>query len=160
LESHPRIRTHKSHNLSHSPFHIKNIGSLDSNDTVLATKLRKDDIRAIHLHDLSHLVKTSEQDIVQLGLGDGNIFGKSLDPNNEIPKPQLSIRDLIGELAGYDDFVFWSTSRTWWAVSINLRERRWEVYRRVRRGLDAGDVLTRAAAHESVHGQFHLHRVD
>jgi hypothetical protein len=127
---------------------------------MLAAKLGKNDIGAVHLHDLSNLVQATKKYIVQLGIGDGNVFDKRLGPNNEIAQSQLSIRDLIGQLARNDDFVFWSTSSPCWAVSINLWKWRREVDGGVRRGLYVSDVLARSPTDKGVHRQVNLHSIN
>jgi hypothetical protein len=68
---------------------MKNIGTLDSDHTSLDTERRQQDIGAIVLDDLAHLVKTLEQNSIELGVSHHDGLHKDLCRHDKIVQALL-----------------------------------------------------------------------
>lgn len=151
--------THQCHHFPHCPFDVENIGALNTNHSILAAHLREQNIGTIHFHDLADLVQPAKQNVVDLGVRNGNIFAESFGRVDKIGQPHFGISDLVLAPSSDDDLIIWPSNGILRAVSVYLRKWRWEVYCRVRRGFDIRNVLACSAADETMERQVDFDRV-
>lgn len=135
---------------------MQNISSLNANAVPLAAQLWENDIRTVHLHDLSDLIQTIKQDVVNLVSIDPDILNIHLHAHNQFMKLLLGPSDLFLSLARDVDFILTSTMGIGRNVAKDAWEGRWEVNGSASSGLDKLDILAGPTAHQGVRGKVQL----
>lgn len=138
---------------------MQDLSALDTDEASLASQLREEDIRSIHLHHFANLVEAVKQDLVDLARGDHNVFDVDLDAHDQFSQLLLGSCNVLLALARDVDFVFTPSVGSWRRVAEDAREWRREVDGGVGGGLDELDILASTTTDEGMHGQLELHRI-
>ena len=116
--------------------------SLDTDGVVPSSKRGKHDECGVCLHDLSDLVHPAQQDIVNLGIRNLNVFNVELHVFDGLVDPTLGILNGLGRFSGDEDLRWLSACSLGRHIAIHGRERRGKVNRSVGLGLNELDVLS------------------
>lgn len=127
LQCKPCLETYQSHDLPHSALYVQDFGALHSNQATLASQLWKENVRAIHLHDLADLVEAVEQDAVDLVRRDHNILNIAFRIQDQLMEFLFRLIDVVLAVSRYVYLVLSSPVRSWWGITINAGERWREV---------------------------------
>lgn len=138
---------------------MQNFGALDSNEASLAAQLGEQHVGSVHLHHLSHLIQTVEQDVVDLARADNHILNKDLHTHHQLTQFLLSTSNLFRCLSRDVNLILAPTIRTGGDVAENLGEWRGEVNGGAGSGFDELDVLAGATTNQGVHGRVEFNGV-
>jgi hypothetical protein len=84
---------YKNHQFAHGALNMQDICALDSDHTPLDTEWRQQDVGAIVLDDLSHLVKAFEENGIELGVSHHDRLHKDLCRHDEIMQALLGTQN-------------------------------------------------------------------
>jgi hypothetical protein len=138
--------TYKDHQLAHSALDVQDIGALNANNAALESKRWQQNVRAVVLDDLAHLVQALEDDGVNLGVSDHDRLHEDLGGHDKIVQTLLCAQDGLGALTRDVDEVVGPPRCTLGRVTEQPGERRWEVDGGARGRLNHLDVLAATAA--------------
>lgn len=138
---------------------MENIGALDAHDTTLQSQGRQKNVGAVVLDDLAHLVKTLEQDRIQLGVRHHHRLHEDFGGHDQVMQALLGTQDGLGALSRDVNQVIRAALGLGRRVAEQAREGRGEVDGRARGRLNQLDILAPSAADERVHGKLQLHRI-
>lgn len=124
---------------------METLASLDSDHVALTCQRGEHDVGAIGFKNLANLVQTSEQDTVNFGGRNSDIFDVEPDPLNSFVKLLLGKLNGLRTLAGDKDVSRVATAGLGRAVAIHLREWRRKVDRSTGGRLDELYVLAMTA---------------
>lgn len=160
IASYTSVGAYQGHDLPHGPLHVEDLGSLNSNQTALASQLGEQHVGAIGLHHLADLIQTVEENVVDLVRGEHDVLDIDLHTHDQFPQLLLGASDILQAFSGDVDLILTPTIGPRRCVAENPGERRREVDGRIRGGFDHLDILARPATDEGVHGQFQFHGID
>ena len=139
---------------------MENVSALHAHDASLDAEWWHQDVRAVVLDDLAHLVEALEQDGVQLSVSDHNGLHEDLCLHDQVVQTLLGAQNAFRVLTGDVDQVVRSALGPGRRVAEQAGERRREVDGRAGGRLDDLDVLAATPTNQCVHGQLELHGVD
>lgn len=154
------IQTYQSHDLAYGALDMQSFAALDPDHVALACKRREQDVGAVCLENLADLVEAREENAVNLGRRDSDILHVQSNARNGLMELLLSQFNGLRAFSRDEDIRWVSAAGSRRAVTVHLRERRWEVDGGAGGRLDELYVLPVAAANELVNGQVELGGID
>ena len=121
---------------------------MNSDHGALAGQWREHDIGTVGLKNLANFVEASEENTVDLGSGDGDVFHIESNARNGFVQFLLCHLDRVRCLAGDEDLCRVTPGRLGWTVATHLREQGREVDGSAGGGLDELNVLSMTTTHK------------
>ena len=152
--------SYENHQFANGALDMQDISALDSNHTSLYPKWWQQDVRAIVLNNLAHLVQSFEQNCIKLSISNHHWLHKDLGGHDKIMQALFGTNDALGSFSRNIHQVIWSSLSTRGRIPKESGEWWWEVNSSVGGRFDHLDVLAATAANQRVHGQLELHGIN
>lgn len=142
--------TYQSHDLPHSALHVEDFGALHPDQATLASQLWKENVGAIHLHDLADLIQAVEQNTINLMRRDHNILDVTFRVQDQLMELLFGLVDVVLAVSSDVYLVLSSPVRSRWGITINAGKRWREVNGGVGYRLDQPDILSSPTTDDGV----------